>query len=801
MTSLARLSKSVSRACSLQAIPSLSIVENTNLDVRQSNRLMSCLSSCTIVAALLAVISCHDGSVRRAMNSVKPVSSRVRNLHAFARLYGVVRWFHPSDAASVVNWERVAVDGTYRVIDATDSRALHRALVDLISPVAPMAQIVDDENFVAGSALAPRAEAGLELVAWEHLGYGDSTLVSAYASKRRHRGRVVAVPGTPFASLHQVVDATPFRGGRLRLRGKLRTANHGLGRLWMRVDREDKMGGFFENMRERPVVNETWTTAEIIGTVAPDASRIVFGMIMAGSGTVWYDDIELSAEVSNGVWKPIDILNSSFESEDLFGTWRLGTGNTSATSIDGWYVTLDHSGPTSGKASLRIEAATKVVTDELFADAPAPGETVDVDLGQGLRARVPVSLYSKDGQTIGDDPAFARRSLVAPPAPHVDFDPVAGIADVIVVWNVLEHFWPYWDVVSVDWQAELDIALSDALDDRSMDDHVATLQRLTAVAADAHSSVMCGGTIPIAKPPFAVDMIEGEIIVTATSDKNLARGDVIVSVNGRPASELLSAELALTSGSPQWRRVRALQQFGGGAVESKFSVRVRRGAANLDLTVTRGNNVREDPSHRPIERLSDGVYYIDLGRANMTEIDAVMDQLATAPGVVFDLRSYPNSNRDVLSHLINQEINTAKGMSIPHVIRPDHGPTAVMSWETSSSPLPVRQPHIEGRVAFLTGPTAFSFAESMMATVEHYHLGAIVGSSTAGTNGNKAQIAAPTGCRIDFTGMRVTKPDGTRLHLVGVQPTIPASRTIAGVAAGRDEVLEQALSYIRTTSK
>jgi C-terminal processing protease CtpA/Prc len=86
-----------------------------------------------------------------------------------------------------------------------------------------------------------------------------------------------------------------------------------------------------------------------------------------------------------------------------------------------------------------------------------------------------------------------------------------------------------------------------------------------------------------------------------------------------------------------------------------------------------------------------------------------------------------------------------------------------------------------------------------MEIVEHYHLGAIVGSPTAGTNGNIAEISTPTGCRVAFTGMRVTKSDGARLHLVGVQPTLPASRTIAGVLAGRDEVLEKALAYVRDT--
>jgi C-terminal processing protease CtpA/Prc len=41
--------------------------------------------------------------------------------------------------------------------------------------------------------------------------------------------------------------------------------------------------------------------------------------------------------------------------------------------------------------------------------------------------------------------------------------------------------------------------------------------------------------------------------------------------------------------------------------------------------------------------------------------------------------------------------------------------------------------------------------------------------------------------------MRVMKHDGTRHHGVGIQPTVPASPTLAGVRAGRDEVLETAV--------
>ena len=207
-------------------------------------------------------------------------------------------------------------------------------------------------------------------------------------------------------------------------------------------------------------------------------------------------------------------------------------------------------------------------------------------------------------------------------------------------------------------------------------------------------------------------------------------------------------------------------------------------------------DVSEEPAHTPIERLDDGIYYVDLGRAPMADIDVVMDRLATAPGVVFDMRGYPNSNHQVLSHLLTRPDDANAWLAIPLMIRPDSSLTPA-SWETEGWRLPVLQPHISGRIAFLTGPGAMSYAESVMELVEHYHLGAIVGAATAGTNGDIAQISEPTGCSTIFTGRRATKLDGSRHHLIGVQPTIPASRTIAGVAAGRDEVLEKALAYVR----
>jgi C-terminal processing protease CtpA/Prc len=84
-----------------------------------------------------------------------------------------------------------------------------------------------------------------------------------------------------------------------------------------------------------------------------------------------------------------------------------------------------------------------------------------------------------------------------------------------------------------------------------------------------------------------------------------------------------------------------------------------------------------------------------------------------------------------------------------------------------------------------------------MGIVEHYRLGEVVGSTTAGTNGDVNMFTVAGGFLVSFSGMRVLKHDGSRHHGVGVAPTVPVVPTPAGIAAGRDEVLERAVQVLQ----
>jgi len=50
---------------------------------------------------------------------------------------------------------------------------------------------------------------------------------------------------------------------------------------------------------------------------------------------------------------------------------------------------------------------------------------------------------------------------------------------------------------------------------------------------------------------------------------------------------------------------------------------------------------------------------------------------------------------------------------------------------------------------------------------------------------------------VAFTGMKVTRHDGQSAHhLIGIQPTIPMEPTIAGLRAGKDELIERAVLFV-----
>jgi len=471
-------------------------------------------------------------------------------------------------------------------------------------------------------------------------------------------------------------------------------------------------------------------------------------------------------------------------------------------STDGLQVVAwQHVGVGLGPGIYRSVRSHRGDAPLLFATLPEPGERIREKIGAGLVVDLPLALWSDHATTLGKNPAFPAGPLLAELAAFnvgAAGDAAVHAGAVTVAWNVFQHFYPYFDVAGVDWNVQLTARLAGALAARDAEEQYHNLRRLTAALADGHANVYHPGLLSSrAGVPLRLAWVEGEVVVTASGVDGVARGDVLASVDGEPAAARLEREVELSSGTPQWRRHRALWAVTSGDKDAPARLVVRRGGEELTVTAARDRAAQPPPEFdRPsIDVLEEGVVYVDLRAASIEEIEKRIDELAAAPGVVFDLRGYPNGNHAVLRHLTAGPIQSAK-WNVSRIIYPDR--KRIAGWRTDGRwTLTPAAPRLSGKLAFLTDGSAISYAESVMGIVEAYRLAAIVGETTAGANGNVNPFQLPGGYRVTWTGMKVLKHDDSPHHLVGIAPTVPCTRTLAGVRAGRDEQLEKALEVVR----
>ncbi len=726
-------------------------------------------------------------------------NQQIQNLRAFAKLYGYVRYFHPSDEASQIDWNKFAIFGAEKVRDAANNQELKSAFEELFLPIAPTIQIYSSgEKPERPPQHLSEEAAGLKVVAWQHRGLGSGSANSPYMSIRLNR-EVILKPVEP-GVLVQSIDATDLRGKEIKLLAYAKAQVEGKGnqgQLWLRVDRENRQMGFFDNMNDHPILTDEWTEHEISGKVDDDAVMMVFGCFLNGIGKLWVDDFRLFTLSDSDMWEPVDVKNDGFEDGEV-GKVPEHWGARS----QGYVYKTQNQDPPVGDKCLLIEDRRQKLSGPLFEKHPEVGEVVNKKLCANLSCWIPLALYADERGTLGKNEKYPFDKLVSD-LEIKDFGDLKAdneyvrIADVIIAWNILQHFYPYFDVVDVDWDKELTNALKSALEDESERDFFYTLSRLVAKLQDGHGYVTHQSLMGLAGLPITVDWIENQVVVTASKDSSrFHRGDIVMSIDGTRAERALSDAEEFLSGSPQWKRWRSLSQFGSGEAGTIAKVEIKKDDQILTIEVER-NNKRpvKEPSRPNIQVLEYNIYYVNLDKAPWEEIHAKIEDLAKAKGVIFDLRGYPNGNHQVICHLLEEDDTSDAWMQIPLIIYPDQ--ENIVDYQRMGWRLMAKNPHIEGKVVFITDGRAISYAESFMGFIEHYKLGEIVGQPTAGTNGNVNLILLPGGYRISWTGMKVVKHDGSQHHLIGIQPTVPAERTIQGVSEGRDEFLEKALEMIK----
>ena len=382
------------------------------------------------------------------------------------------------------------------------------------------------------------------------------------------------------------------------------------------------------------------------------------------------------------------------------------------------------------------------------------------------------------------------------------------------IWAVFQYFFAYKDLMGEDWNRLLVESVPKLEKAVDATEYAEAVAEMVAHVHDSHASVSGSrallelfGTEP---PPVRTRIIEGQPVVTGLLDGDAAAqagnaiGDVVLKVDGEDASERLSRlGKYIAASTPQSLENNLMRRWLNGArgTEVRLTIRDGRGqirevrlarAANANLP-WRGGDV--------VQVLPGNVGYADLDRLTPESVGPMFEKLKDTRAIIFDMRGYPQGTGWLIAPRLTERKHVpAARFRRPLALAPEglagDISTVGAGWDFVQY-LP------ESDEWKYTRPTVMLIDERAMSQAEHAGLffeaangTKFVGSSTAGADGDVARFTVPGGITIGFSGHDVRHIDGRQLQRVGLLPDIEVKPTVAGIRAGRDEVLERALEYL-----
>ncbi|WP_428263135.1 S41 family peptidase [Haliangium sp.] len=469
--------------------------------------------------------------------------------------------------------------------------------------------------------------------------------------------------------------------------------------------------------------------------------------------------------------------------------------------------------------------------------------TISVDLGEGVTVRLRVSDLVYRGRRVdvradrvvrpaavwpvalrlaGQRPRPRRAHARArPPMPVITWRPDRDYPNMTLpplpyrllaavrLWSVIEHFYPYHHLID-DWGPVLAEFLPRFRDAADPGDYARAVLAMSARVADGHTRVKGGQVdeiLGVAPPPFAVRVIEGRPVIVDLYDPDAAGGaavgDVIESVDGVPMSERMAALRPYVTGATAANRATRLATVAlRGPDGSQAHIVVRGVDAIRDLRVRRDRRWpkrwREQRMREPtFWRIEPDIGYVDLDRLGYGEVDAMFEAFRDTRAIIFDMRGYPNATAWAIAPRLTDDPGPVWAAHFERVMVSGSGQDYERRMVFRQALPPSQGWTYRGQTLMLIDETTQSQAEHTGLFLEAANDTRFVGTPSSGSNGDVTNLVLPGGITVFFTGHDVRHADGRQLQRIGLIPHIHQAPTIAGLRAGRDEVLARALDHLR----
>ena len=389
------------------------------------------------------------------------------------------------------------------------------------------------------------------------------------------------------------------------------------------------------------------------------------------------------------------------------------------------------------------------------------------------------------------------------------------------IWTVINYFFPYKDLMGENWDEVLKRFIPRFEAAGNAQEHALTVAEMVTHVHDSHAFVVGPALMDyfgIASPPVEARMIEGVPVVTNLFDEAAAKeagievGDVILKIDGEDAQtriERYGKYIAASTPQSLMYNVTARLLLGADGSTAILTVRDRMDRVREIRAVRKEqyqSRMRAQRNGEILKLLPGNIGYADLDRLTLAKVDQMFEMFKDTKAIVFDMRGYPNGTaRAIASRLTEKSSVDAARFQRPVAMSPD-GPAENLTAFTTTGSFVQTIPKTDkwrykGKTVMLIDERAISQAEHTGLFFESANGTKFIGSHTAGANGDVTNFFVPGGIRIGFTGQSVRHADGRQLQRIGLVPHVEVKPTIAGLRAGKDEVLEKALEFIKRNTE
>ncbi len=414
---------------------------------------------------------------------------------------------------------------------------------------------------------------------------------------------------------------------------------------------------------------------------------------------------------------------------------------------------------------------------------------------------------------------FNSDALKTPYQPNISEDEkVAGLSKL---WSEAKYNFAYFDhIPDLDWDKLYLTYLPKIRATHSTVEYLNVLKSFCAQLHDGHTNVWANdpklADSVSRRPPIRTMLVEDKVLVQEVLQDSLERTGIrpgleLVSIDGSPVKEYADCTIRpYVSGSSSQNievDTYVYELLRGPKTKPVTLVFRDKTGTTFSRTLPRTGyaNLKSSPAFR-FQLLPGNVAYVQLNNFEndqaLNGFKAAFDSIAATNALILDVRQNGGGDSgygwNVLGYLTDKTMEVGSYLSrLYSPLRRARGESVVFEPVGVGSTWPANGQKLYTRpVVVLTSGRTFSAAEDFAVAFDAMKRGTIIGEPTGGSTGQPLAFSLPGGVMARVCTKRDMYPDGTEWNGKGIQPAVLVKPTVADMQAGRDTVLEAALTHL-----